>query len=124
MATTSPLAAACSAKRVMRQFNRDNSKARTGQGIRLEVADAFVNIIKAVERSGMAERSRELDDYRSKPYWATKVEMAARAFEAWVKFTLEANDQSNDYLANIGSGMAGSDMLAAVLSGAWHSAPR
>lgn len=88
-------------------------------GIRPEVADAFVGIIKAVERSGMAKRSEELDSYRSKPYWATKVEMAARAFEAWVKFTLEANGLSNDYLANIGSNMGGSDTLAAVLSGAW-----
>lgn len=45
---------------------------------------------------GMYRRARAADRQRSKPYWSEPHEMAARAFEAWVRSRVE-----NDYLANI-----------------------
>jgi hypothetical protein len=44
----------------------------------------------------MAARSRKADQTRSRPYYSTAEEMAARAFEAWVR-----RQADNDYLANI-----------------------
>ena len=44
----------------------------------------------------MAARSRKADQTRSRPYYSTPEEMAARAFEAWVR-----RQADNDYLANI-----------------------
>lgn len=44
----------------------------------------------------VAARSRRADETRSRPYYSTSREMAARAFEAWVRRAVE-----NDYLANI-----------------------
>lgn len=44
----------------------------------------------------MYRRARRADTTRSKPYWSEPHEMAARAFEAWVRARVE-----NDYLANI-----------------------
>ena len=47
-------------------------------------------------RLPMAARSRRADETRSRPYYGTAEEMAARAFEAWVR-----RQADNDYLANI-----------------------
>jgi len=44
----------------------------------------------------MYRRARKADQHRTKPYWSEPHEMAARAFEAWVRSRAE-----NDYLANI-----------------------
>jgi hypothetical protein len=44
----------------------------------------------------MYRRARKADATRSKAYWSEPHEMAARAFEAWVRSRVE-----NDYLANI-----------------------
>lgn len=44
----------------------------------------------------VAARSRKADETRSRPYYSTAEEMAARAFEAWVR-----RQADNDYLANI-----------------------
>ncbi len=44
----------------------------------------------------MAARSRRADETRSRPYYGAAEEMAARAFEAWVRRQVD-----NDYLANI-----------------------
>jgi hypothetical protein len=44
----------------------------------------------------VAARSRRADETRSRPYYSTPCEMAARAFEAWVR-----RQADNDYLANI-----------------------
>ncbi|PTX52416.1 hypothetical protein IQ03_01332 [Gemmobacter caeni] len=49
----------------------------------------------------MAERSALLDRVRSSPYYATRVEMAARGFEAFVISELGARGVVNDYLANV-----------------------
>ena len=59
----------------------------------------------ALHRSGMFGRSKVLDERRSKrsKYWSTTIEMAARAFEAWVVRELRRRGVKNDYLANVKS---------------------
>lgn len=41
----------------------------------------------------------KLDAGRSKPYWSTTLEMAARAFQGYVEDGLKRNGQRNDYLS-------------------------
>ena len=55
--------------------------------------------------SPMRDRAAKLDMRRpkSKPYWSTRLELAARAFEAWVIDELRKLGIRNDYLANIRS---------------------
>lgn len=43
--------------------------------------------------------SVSLDGTRAKPYWSTTVEMAARAFQAYLEDSLEAQGRRNDYLS-------------------------
>ena len=52
---------------------------------------------------GLARRSAKLDRRRPKsnPYWATTRELAARAFEAWIRWRLAQIGIRNDYLVNI-----------------------
>ena len=55
-----------------------------------------------LDRSPMAKRAKILDRRRpkSKPYWATTIELAARAFEVWVAQQLGGWGIRNDYLVN------------------------
>ncbi|HGA5700446.1 TPA: LPD38 domain-containing protein [Salmonella enterica subsp. enterica serovar Birkenhead] len=69
--------------------------------VREEVYDAFMGVVKAVNDSGMRRRSLLLDDVRSKPYWSTDIEMAARAFERYVQDKAKAAGVENDFLVNI-----------------------
>ncbi|EHA0236006.1 hypothetical protein JJS51_000208 [Salmonella enterica] len=69
--------------------------------VRQEVYDAFKGIVNAVHKSGMVDRARRLDEVRSKPYWSTDVEMAARAFERYVQDRAKAAGIENDFLVNI-----------------------
>ncbi|EMH7886833.1 hypothetical protein V6W52_000004 [Salmonella enterica] len=69
--------------------------------VRQEVYDAFKGIVNAVHKSGMVDRARRLDEVRSKPYWSTDVEMAARAFERYVQDRAKAAGVENDFLVNI-----------------------
>ena len=55
---------------------------------------------KALNASPMATRSAKIDAFKSKPYWATVTEMAARGFEAFIYYKLEAAGLVNDYLVN------------------------
>ena len=52
---------------------------------------------------GLVTRSKKLDARRpkSKPYWSTTRELAARAFEAWIRWRLARVGIRNDYLVNI-----------------------
>ena len=52
---------------------------------------------------GLFQRSMKLDTRRpqAKPYWSTTREMAARAFEKWVRWRLAGMGIRNDYLVNI-----------------------
>ncbi|WP_430489548.1 LPD38 domain-containing protein [Salmonella enterica] len=69
--------------------------------VRQEVYDAFKGVVSAVHKSGMVNRARRLDEVRSKPYWSTDVEMAARAFERYVQDRAKAAGVENDFLVNI-----------------------
>lgn len=69
--------------------------------VRQEVYDAFKGVVSAVHKSGMVNRARRLDEVRSKPYWSTDVEMAARAFERYVQDKAKAAGVENDFLVNI-----------------------
>ncbi|EON6860549.1 LPD38 domain-containing protein [Escherichia coli] len=69
--------------------------------VRQEVYDAFKGVIQAIKNSDMPRRSALLDEVRSKPYWSTDVEMAARAFERYVQDKARMAGVENDYLVNI-----------------------
>lgn len=69
--------------------------------VRPEVAEAFRNVKRTVNRIGLKQRSQKLDRVRTKAYWSTDVEMTARAFESYVIEKLQDQGASNDYLANI-----------------------
>ncbi len=49
--------------------------------------------------SSFYAESKRLDEGRSKPYWSTTLEMAARAFQAFLEDSLKAQDRQNDYLS-------------------------
>ena len=74
--------------------------------IRREVLEKFVGLLQSFDKevpdvkNTYQKRSKGNDKFRSKPYWGTKVEMAARAFEAYVCTKLEEKGIRNDYLAN------------------------
>lgn len=57
---------------------------------------SLLRLAAEIEALPMAARSRRADETRSRPYYSTPHEMAARAFEAWVR-----RQADNDYLANI-----------------------
>lgn len=79
-----------------------NGKDAPGEHpVRQEVRDAFKGVLRAVSKSGMVDRARRLDDVRSKPYWSTDIEMAARAFERYVQDKAKAAGVENDFLVNI-----------------------
>ncbi|EMG9443117.1 hypothetical protein V5268_004363 [Escherichia coli] len=69
--------------------------------VRQEVYDAFKGVMKAINSSDMLRRSERLDGVRSKPYWSTDIEMAARAFERYVQDKARTTGVDNDYLVNI-----------------------
>lgn len=69
--------------------------------VRREVHNAFKGVVNAVNKSGMVDRARRLDEVRSKPYWSTDIEMAARAFERYVQDKAKAAGVENDFLVNI-----------------------
>ncbi|MBP2845444.1 hypothetical protein J8655_08140 [Dickeya oryzae] len=69
--------------------------------VRQEVFSAFKDAMQAINSSGMVERAQKLDSTRSKPYWSTVVELAARSFERYVLDKAQTQGISNDYLVNI-----------------------
>jgi hypothetical protein len=75
--------------------------SRSGDGVREEMRAAFREVVSSINRTGMQERSRKLDDRRTKEYWTTKPEMSARAFESYVIAKLQDQNAGNDYLANV-----------------------
>lgn len=81
-------------------YATEGSRIRGGD-MRPEVRAAFDGVMKAIGQSGLIKRAKMLDKRRSKPYWSTEVELAARAFESFIIAELESKGFSNDYLANI-----------------------
>lgn len=76
-------------------------ESRRGDGVREEMRAAFRDVMSAIHRTAMLERSRKLDERRTKEYWSTKPEMSARAFESYVIAKLQDQSAGNDYLANV-----------------------
>lgn len=78
-----------------------------GDGAELQdkVILAMAKVVTAIRYdTDVLKRSESLDKNRSKGYWGTNVEMAARCFEAYVKYKLGSEyGIRNDYLANIKS---------------------
>lgn len=68
---------------------------------RPEVMIAFMNLRNVLEKSGLMERAKHIDMYKSKDYWSTIREMGARTFEQYVKDKLAEKGTQNDFLANI-----------------------
>jgi len=69
--------------------------------IREDIVQAFGTIVRTTKESGLPKRSKLLDTRRTKPYYSKTLEMTARAFENYVIERMAAQNQSNDYLANI-----------------------
>ncbi|MEI6675506.1 MAG: LPD5 domain-containing protein, partial [Verrucomicrobiota bacterium] len=82
-----------------------DSFATTNSGspkhMRPEVWAAFKQIRAVLDKGPFAERSKTLDDAKSKSYYGTTIEKAARAFERYTVDRLAKKDVSNDYLVNI-----------------------
>ena len=68
---------------------------------RKEVREAWKGVRKAITGGSFSERSAEFDAARSKPYWNTTIEKAARAFERYMIDRLAEKGVANDYLANV-----------------------
>lgn len=79
----------------MSERRRDSGETRQ------EVYEAWKAVEKALIGGEYASRMGQLDAARSKPYWNTMIEKAARAFEKYVVDRLAAQGATNDYLANI-----------------------
>lgn len=78
----------------------DADRADTPAGRLAKTMNRYGSLLNSL---GLAKRSMKLDARRpkSKPYWSTTRELAARAFEAWVRWRLTGMGIRNDYLVNI-----------------------
>lgn len=77
-------------------FHAWDHQASGGDGLRYMATPELRELWDVLRRLPMYRRARAADATRSKAYWSEPHEMAARAFEAWVRARVE-----NDYLANI-----------------------
>ena len=64
-------------------------------------AIALHTLAQAMRQQPVFGRSKTADRYRSSPYYATTIELAARSFENWVIDGLARSRSTNDYLANV-----------------------
>lgn len=89
-------------RRREKEFNPQTRKMEDVQyPVRNEVFKAFKAIESAANTGEFKTRAVEMDKARSKPYWSTTVELAARAFEKYIDARLRDSGHSNDYLVNI-----------------------
>ena len=80
------------------EMTSENPKANSA--LRPEMKEAYQGVLKAITDT-FYNRSVNLDKLRSKPYWSTRTEMTARAFESYLIYKAKQEGHSNDYLANI-----------------------
>ncbi|QXW17422.1 PLxRFG domain-containing protein [Comamonas aquatica] len=83
------------------QQAKGSQVAPSGEGVRLEMVQAFGGVMRAINSTALRDRSVKLDERRSKDYWSTDVELSARAFEGYLLAKLQDQDASNDYLVNV-----------------------
>lgn len=87
--------------RDMRGINKN--EWRRVEGVRPEVAESFKSLVDTLNGLDFAKRSSRLDKGKAGGYWSSNLEMAARAFESYVKAKMSANGYDNDFLANVTS---------------------
>jgi hypothetical protein len=94
-------------------FISEHAYIRIGEDdkTRKELVDAFDGIHKAIVKTDLIKRSKELDNIKNKKYWATGLEYTARSFENYVVEKLQGYDVTNDYLANISNISAYSEAM-------------
>lgn len=78
-----------------------SERQREAGPVREAVYQAWKKVEESLAQGSFAERSAEADKARSKPYWNTTIEKAARAFERYIVDRLSEKGAINDYLANI-----------------------
>lgn len=61
---------------------------------------AAVDLHRALQDTDFYKAAQKADKYRSKAYWTTIREMAARGFEGYVKDKMESKGESNHFLVN------------------------
>lgn len=61
---------------------------------------AAVDLHRALHDTDFYKAAQKADKYRSKAYWTTIREMAARGFEGYVKDKMESKGESNHFLVN------------------------
>lgn len=61
---------------------------------------AFASLSGGLEKTDFFKRSVKADSARAAPYWSTKEELGARAFEAYMKHKLEKDGNKNTFLVN------------------------
>jgi len=66
-----------------------------------ELSQAFKDLVRAIAKTDYKTRSEKIDEYKSKKYWGTDIELTARAFETYVIRKLKEQGYFNDYLANV-----------------------
>lgn len=83
------------------KFMTDSPRQGFNDQTRSEMIEAFAGVMKAIKSTDIKKRAAELDNRRTKAYWATDIEMSARSFEAYIIAKLQDQGAANDYLANI-----------------------
>ena len=68
--------------------------------MREEVRDAFKDLMQSILGSDYQSRAKKLDETRREPYYSENLELAARAFEAYIIDKLAQKGITNDFLAN------------------------
>ena len=69
------------------------------EGVRIEVAEVFEDLITALDESPMKGRAAMLD--KGTGYWSRIIERSARAFENYIISKMTQQGYDNDYLANV-----------------------
>ncbi|TPN11739.1 LPD5 domain-containing protein [Mesorhizobium sp. B2-1-2] len=75
-------------------------RASSGK-VRATVWDAWRKVEKSLTGGSYSARMQKIDEARSKAYWNTMIEKAARGFEKYTVDRLATQKATNDYLANI-----------------------
>ena len=77
-----------------------STQEKNPQNVSSEVMEGFRLVQDVINRSGLAERCKNLDKRREKFYWTLPEELMARAFEVYLKEKLKERGIQNDYLVN------------------------
>ena len=77
-----------------------STQEKNPQNVSEEVMEGFRLVQDVINRSGLAERCKNLDKRREKFYWTLPEELMARAFEVYLKEKLKERGIQNDYLVN------------------------